>query len=287
MPQRPTLEALVARVSELVSPPEIHLRLHEVIESPSSTSDDIAEVIMTDPNLSARILKITNSAYYGRRRIETVSRAITLIGTRDLYNIALAINAMRVFEKIPSELVNVPVFWRHSLYTAIISRLLARRARILHPERLFVAGLLHDIGCLVLYSAFPEESRNALLVAQGDETLLAEQERELIGYNHAEVGGELLRLWKIPDTLCNAVAWHHRPLDAPETSIEIPIIAIADALANRSEEGAFSGTGGHATLIDPALWARIGADESLVEDLWEEVDEQFAEAAQALMPGLR
>ena len=287
MPKRPTLQELVGRVSQLVSPPEIHLRLHEVIESPVSTSDSIAEIIMQDPNLSARILKITNSAYYGRRRIETVSRAITLIGTRDLYNIALAINAMRVFEKIPSELVSVPVFWRHSLYTAIIARLLARRARVLHPERLFVAGLLHDIGCLVLYSEFPEESRDALLIADGDETILSEQERSLIGYDHAQVGGELLRLWKIPDTLCNAVAWHHRPLEAPDASIEVPIIAIADSLANRSEEGAFSGVGGHATRIDPAIWARIGADESLVDDLWEDVEEQFAEAAQTLMPGMR
>ncbi len=287
MDQRPSLETLIASVTDLVSPPEVHLRLHEVIESPTSTSDSIAQIIMQDPNLSARILKITNSAYYGKRKIETVSRAITLIGTRELYNIALAINAMKVFEKIPSELVNVSVFWRHSIYTAIIARLLARRCRILHPERLFVAGLLHDIGCLVLYSNFPEESRDALLIANGDEDILAQQEEELIGYDHAMVGGELLKLWRLPETIAQAVSSHHDLSRAEPDSIEATIVFIANALANRTEEGSFSEFGSYATNIEPEVWARIGLSEDVVEELWDSVYEQFAETAQILLPASR
>ncbi len=286
MNQRPSLQQLIQSVGDLVSPPEVHFRLTEVIESPNSSSDTIADIIMQDPNLSSRILRVTNSAYYGKRQIETVSRAITLIGTRDLYNIALAVNAIKVFEKIPSELVNVSVFWRHSLYTAIIARLLARHCRILHPERLFVAGLLHDIGCLVLYSKFPDESREALLIANGDESILALQEKELIGYDHARVGSELLKLWRLPDTLCTAVAAHHNLVHAPADSLEPVIVYIANILANRTEEGCFSEYGAYATPIEPAVWERIGLSEAIVDDLWEAIQEQFTETAQILLPGM-
>jgi putative nucleotidyltransferase with HDIG domain len=284
MNERPSLKELIGTVSELVSPPEVHIRLTEVIESPTSTADSIAEIIMQDPNLTARVLKITNSAFYGSRKIETVSRAITLIGTRDLYNIALAVNAVKVFEKIPAELVNVSIFWRHSLYTAIIARLLAKRCRILHPERLFVAGLLHDIGCLVLYSQFPDESRDALLIAHGDEDILARQEQELIGYDHASVGAELLRLWKLPETLCASVDAHHDLSRAAPDSMESAIILIANALANRTEEGCFSESGAYAAHITPEAWARLGLDESVIDDMAEQVDEQFAETARILLP---
>jgi putative nucleotidyltransferase with HDIG domain len=284
MNERPSLKQLIGSVSELVSPPEVHIRLTEVIESPISSSDSIAEIIMQDPNLSARVLKITNSAFYGSRKIETVSRAITLIGTRDLYNIALAVNAVKVFDKIPSELVNVSVFWRHSLYTAIIARLLAKRCRILHPERLFVAGLLHDIGCLVLYSQFPDESRDALLIANGDEDILANQELELIGYDHASVGAELLRLWKLPETLCISIEAHHELSRAPQDSMEAAIVMIANALANRTEEGCFSETGSYAAPVSPDAWARIGLDETVIDELAEQIDEQFTETAKILLP---
>lgn len=286
-PQRPErrvrdIDQLVSSVSYLVSPPEIHFRLEEVLESPHAGWQDMADVVSQDPNLSARLLKLANSAFHGRRNIETLSRAVALLGTRVLYDLAVGVAALGVFQKIPVGLVDVSVFWRHSLYTAIIAKLLARRCNVLHPERLFVAGLLHDVGCLVLYMTHPEEMREALLIAKGDEELIARKEQELLGFDHAEVGARLLQVWKLPESTTEAIRHHHNPAAAPDLTLDIAIVHLASVLANRVDEGSFSGEAGFAAPLDPATLALTGLSEDVADTLWANVDAEFNQAVDVL-----
>ncbi|MEM7253887.1 MAG: HDOD domain-containing protein, partial [Pseudomonadota bacterium] len=183
---------MVDEVSALVSPPDICLRIFELLQSPDSSAREIGDVISQDPNLTARLLKVVNSPFYGvGRRVDTVSRAIAIVGIRDLYNLVVAVSAVNRFSHIAIDLVNMDTFWRHSLFTALLSRALAKRAGILHPERLFVAGLLHEIGALVLYHKMPRLAQEHLLLAGGDEAVIFEQEYEQLGFTHAELGAML------------------------------------------------------------------------------------------------
>jgi putative nucleotidyltransferase with HDIG domain len=252
----------VKDIAGLVSPPEVCLKLLDLVDSPKSTAHDIGEVIGSDPNLSARLLKLVNSSFYNYSgRIDTLSRAIAIVGTRELYSLAISVSAVRAFSKIPAQLINMDTFWRHSLYSGIIARYLAKRCGILHPERLFVAGLLHDIGELVLFARAPEKTRDLMLMAEGDENVLAYAERQEFGFNHADLGALLATLWKLPDTLGEAIACHHTPFEAVCSKQQAAIVKIADILADRSSLGALFESRprqGSPLEIDNNLWRVTG-----------------------------
>lgn len=282
----PAPSALVKDVSGLVSPPDVCLRVFELLQSPDSSARDIGDVIAQDPNLTARLLKIVNSPFYNfSRRIDTVSRAIAVIGVRDLYNLVVAISAVRSFSNISSELVNMDTFWRHSLFTALLARAFAKDCGILHPERMFVAGLLHDIGSLVMYHRLPEFSRDVLLVSAGNEAAVYDAEHEELGFAHPELGALLLDVWNIPDALQDAVRFHHCPQQATGESVrESAIVHVAEALANQSDLGGFSEeTVGYEPLR--AAWEALNIDpESLdLESILGNAGLEFTETAGALL----
>jgi len=249
-------------VAGLVSPPEVCIRLLDLVDSPKSSAHEIGEVISSDPNLGARLLKLVNSSFYNYSgRIETLSRAIAIVGTRELYSLAISVSAVRAFSKIPAQIINMDTFWRHSLFCGIIARYLAKRCGVLHPERLFVAGLLHDIGALVLFARAAEKARDLMLMAEGDENTLAYAERQEFGFDHAELGGMLATLWKLPDSLVEAISCHHNPLDAVCSKQQAAIVKIADILADRSELGALfesRARQGSPLKIDKSLWQATG-----------------------------
>jgi HD-like signal output (HDOD) protein len=249
-------------VSGLVSPPEVCVQLLDLVDSPTSTAHQIGEVIASDPNLSARLLKLVNSSFYNYSgRIDTLSRAIAIVGTRELYSLAVSVSAIRAFSKIPVEVINMDTFWRHSLLCAIIARGLGRRCGVLHPERLFVAGLLHEIGALVMFARAPEKSRELLMAAEGDEQTLAYAERREFGFHHADLGGLLAAMWKLPDSLAEAISCHHDPMEAVCSKQQAALVRIADMLADRSELGALFPPLPYRDEpldIDKALWRLTG-----------------------------
>ncbi len=278
-------KAWVADASDLVSPPDICVRLLELVEAPDTSAGDIGSVLTQDPNLTARLLRIVNSSYYNfPSRIDTVSRAVTVVGIRELYSLVLAVSAVQVFTRIPAQLVNMDTFWRHSIYCGLIARGLARRLRILHPERLFIAGLLHDIGSLLIYQRVPERARDLLLTAEGDEQILYEAEVKTLGFSHADLGGLMMELWKLPVPLQEAVRFHHSPADADEGKLEAAIVHIAEVLANRSEIGSFCEEPSDTAAVQPEAWAALGMAESDldVDELIGEAGLQFTESATIL-----
>jgi len=280
------VQDIVADVTTLVSPPDIWVRIHEVVRNPKSSTSDVAGITMQDPALTANILKIVNSAFYNfPKKIDTVSRAITVIGMDDLFSLVTAITAANVFSNIPSTISRPEVFWRHSLSTGIISRRLARECRVLNGERLYVAGLLHDIGSLVLYSKFPDQATEALMAANGDEEVIYQVEKELFGYTHADIGAELLRLWRLPDTLVEAVAWHHEPARATQGTIDAAIVHIANVAANRRAVGSFVGEGeSYETQPDPIAWTITGLDPAILDTIGEDLEEELHAALSILKP---
>lgn len=223
-------EDLVKGTLRLLSPPDVFIKLSRMVDDPSCSAGALARTIMGDPVLSARLLRLANSPFYGfPSRIDTIGRAVTVIGTRALRDLVLAVSAPGIFAKMP--ILDMRAFWEHSLRSAALARLLASRCRLAEPESLFAAGLLHDVGQLIILAKLPEIGRETRWRALDCGVALHLVEQEVIGFDHAEVGGELLRQWQLPRSLWEAVACHHRPAVARDR-LTAAIICLADTLAH-------------------------------------------------------
>ncbi len=277
---------LVNDTLELVSLPSAVMRAMELLNHPDSSASDIGEIIAEDPALTTRLLKIVNSAFYGfPSRIDTVSRAITIVGTLELTDLVVGSSAIDVFAKLPDPLVNLQSFWEHSLYTGIVARLLSRHLRAPNTERCFIMGLLHDIGSLVMYQQQPELSRRALEAARDKSLPLPSAERDIFGFDHGEVGAQLMRCWNLPAGFLETARYHHQPSAAECYRLETATIHLADVISGMAH-GTASGTG-QAAALEPGAWELAGLTVDIMEPVVAEADAQFQEACAALLPRSR
>jgi HD-like signal output (HDOD) protein len=229
--------SLVRNEAQLASYPDIYFRIKEVLDSPVSSARHIAEVVSTDPNLSMRLLRLVNSSFYGfPYPIESIPRAVTIIGSRELTNLALAVSTMSIFQGVPEEYVEMRSFWEHSLACGVIARILANLRRFPEEERFFLAGLFHDAGKLVLYRKKPRVMTALLAFSRHEKLPMFEVEDRILGFNHAYVGGLLLKEWNIPLTLQHLVQVHHSP-DVLAFSPEAAVVHVADVLAGAMRWG--------------------------------------------------
>lgn len=281
------LQSLVENSTPLVSPPHVWVKMNELIGNDQSTAQDMATVIQHDPALTAQILKVVNSAYYNLpRKIDTVSRAIAVIGTNDLYNLATALSAAKVFSNIPCHMTTPDDFWKHAIATGVLAKKLAKRCNVLGTERLYVAGLLHDIGSLVLYSQHAELANEVLMIANGDEEVVHEAEMDMLGFSHAEVGSALMQHWHMPESLLNAIHFHHSPMLAPDINLDAAILYLANYLANSHPESAFmSSPAVNPSALDNRIWKIVDLGDEIIEDLMQEFKQDFSEALSIMMPG--
>lgn len=203
------LNELVRQAGRLYSLPDICLRLQELIARQASVLE-IADLIALDPALTARLLRLANSSFYNfPAQVESVSRAVRLIGTNELYNLALATSAVAAFQRVPRELMDMDKFWEHSVYTGLIARGLGRRSGFRQGERLFAAGLLHNIGLLVLLEQAPSEC--AALLQQAEGGIRPDLEQTHFGFRAADLGHALMTLWRLPTSLTEVVRHQHEP----------------------------------------------------------------------------
>ncbi|PUB80946.1 MAG: phosphohydrolase, partial [gamma proteobacterium symbiont of Ctena orbiculata] len=189
-------------------------------------------------------------------QVDTISRAVTIAGTHELQNLVLATTAVRSFTGIPESLVNMDDYWRHAVTTGVMSQMLARQSNALHSERLFVAGMLHDVGRLVIYLTLPDQAIEIMEITSGDEWILAEVEQQVLGFNHMDVGAALMKSWHLPESLISVAKNHHRPTHATEAKIDVAIVHIALAIAR----GEMSGLSMEEMLwaIEPYVWDATG-----------------------------
>ncbi len=232
-----TPQDLVTRNVRLVSLPEVCMQVQALADSSHTTAEDIAEVVSKDTALTTRLLKLVNSAYFSLpRKIDTVSRAVNMIGMRELRNLTLAASAAEVFSRIPANLIDMANFWQHSVYTGLLARNLAQCCNVLHSERLFTAGLLHDVGRLLMLMKLPDETAQAESLRLQSKRDICELEEDLVGFSHAEVGAALLQHWNMPENLCASVRYHHAPDQADDAHLEAAIVHIADKVTHAAQE---------------------------------------------------
>lgn len=270
-------EAIVKKVLKVASLPEVFIKVEEVLNNPHSSSDHLKRIIDEDPALTARLLRLANSAYYGfHAKVESVSQAITILGTQQLRELVLACSVLKVFSNISDEQISMESYWRHSIACGLVARSLASLRYENNVEHYFVAGLLHDIGRLVLLMERPHLVSEIFEQANEEKEMLFVVERQHLGFNHAQLGGLLLKNWKLSSRLVEAVSFHHRPKGAKNFPIDAAIVHIADHIANALEMG--SSGEQFVPKLNPDAWDLLELDVDCLDQVIETLDQQYNDA---------
>lgn len=280
-----TLEWLIEKTRTVYSLPFFYERLSEAISHPRSSIGDIAKIIIEDQGLTARILRLANSPMFGYySKVDSITKAVTIIGTQQLRDLALASSVMDVFKGIPEDLINMADFWRHSIACGIIARAFATCLRENNVERFFVAGILHDVGQLILCTAVPDTAARIMHLSRENEQLFFETERKELGFDHAELGGALLHSWKIPSNIHEPVSFHHHPHNETSSySFEAGVIHVADIICQAFQWGS-SGEWCVPPLEDRA-WKRLGLPTSMLSIILKQSEQQIEETFAILVEG--
>ncbi len=275
-------QELVDGVVDLISLPEVYLRIRALMLDDKSRLEEFAEVVRTDPNLVAGVLRIVNSAYFGfAGKIGTISRALNFIGIWQLHNLVLGVSAVKSFSGISNNIIDMPTFWLRSVHCGVLSQLFAKACKLRESEKLFVVGLLHEIGHLILYKVLPEESSEVISVAQQDQRPLFQVETEHFGFHYGLVGKQLMQAWGLPDDFLEITECHPEPATAPNCALEASIVHIADI---------FSQSGNSAVdpeqlieMVDPRAWEATGLSYEQIEPLFGEAMQQSAELIKVIL----
>jgi HD-like signal output (HDOD) protein len=268
---------------QLPEVPSLIYELNEIIADPLSSAGDIGRVVSKSPSLAALLLKIVNSAFYGfRSKIDSISRAVTLIGSKEVSHLALGITIMETFRSIPRHVIDVSSFLEHNLACGIVSRIIAAHANIAHTEQMFVSGMLHDIGRLVLCKYFPQLALQTFATASREQCPLMKVEQELLGCTHAHLGKKLLHKWKLPYSLENNVAYHHHPSAAP-----YPECAATIQMADMIVHGLGVGMSGETMIptFDVKAWSRVNLPVSAFPSIFNQSSHQLETFREVLRRG--
>jgi HD-like signal output (HDOD) protein len=266
---------------ELGSPPLVYRRIVDVINHPRGGAGDVANVIREDTALTARLLKLVNSAFFAfPKKIDTVSQAVSVVGMSQVRDLSLATSVTDLFKNVPPEVLDVDRFWKHGLACGSAARVIAGLRGEANVERFFVAGVLHDVGRLVLVLRAPEEVTNMIQLARERGAMLFETERERIGTDHARLGGALMERWSMPEALREAVGLHHEPNKAERFPVEAATVHMADILANALEMG--SSGEQFVPQVSAGAWTRLGLAPDMLDFAVEELDRQYAASVHLL-----
>lgn len=280
-----TPRKLVARAETISSLPTVHLRLNEVVNDPRSSNRDVANVIAEDPGLTARLLRIANSAFFGYpSKVDTITRAVTVIGTKQLRDLALATSVIEMFDSGSEDVVSMESFWRHSIACAVTARVLATYRREINVEHFFVAGLLHDVGRMVMFKQIPDLCRETMDACAADDLLMYQAERDMLGFDHADVGAVLLEQWQLPPSLVKAIEFHHRPAKVAGTgeyAITAAVVHVADVITNAMVYG--SSGERFVPPLEDAAWQQLNLPETVLYATLKQLEHQYEDAVSLIL----
>ncbi|MEZ6036620.1 MAG: HDOD domain-containing protein [Planctomycetota bacterium] len=271
--------SLVNSTIDLPTMPEVLVRLNEVLANPDTSAGDVAKVIATDPAVSANILRIVNSAYYGLQvRVSSVSLAISVMGFNMTKKVALKAAVFSAFGKRREKIQHFDpsAFWRHAVYAGVAARALASGSPVfedMHPEDAYVAGLLHDIGKILLMEKMAPRYLAMLRKSVQSGHPEFEQEMEDFGFTHADVGSVLAIKWSLPEDLAIAIRYHHAPSRDPFHRSLSSLIHLADQLAWNAQVPSTIGT--RVGPMEHGVYDAIGLSPEQVEELLPQVQEDF------------
>lgn len=228
-----TLADIVERTSDLPALSNAVFAVMREADSPNASADSMAKALGSDPSLTAQVLRLANSSFYGMpRRVASVPHAVVVLGMRAVRNLALVSATYPWLKKPVSGYALGPgELWAHCLATAVGASLVAERTRKVDPETAFTAGLLHDVGKIAMSIWLDRKLAAMLRIAEIEEVTFDTVERRVLGYDHTEVGAHLAVRWNLPDDLVAAIRYHHSPDDADPTRPLVDCVHLGDYLS--------------------------------------------------------
>ena len=270
----------------LISLPDVYWRLKEILPSRDYSIRDIGQIIMYDPGLTVRLLRIVNSAYFGfSSKIETVNHALSILGVRQIEELILTTSVANTFGSYECEQLDMSQFWRGSVYRAITARELAGVCNLMDGERMFVAGLLSGIGHLVMYQSIPQLAHQAKQQAEQTGESLYQVEREVIGFDHVQVAARLMENWKLPDSLIGMIKNHLQVDTNASYLLETSIAHIAAIFGNAYV--ASEPLKQALSAVDSYAWGRTGLNIKRCEASNAVVEQQLGSVVNLMFPNLK
>lgn len=239
----PKLEARFATlggIPEVPTLPDLYVRIRELVNSPSGNSQKIADIIAKDPSLVMKVIKTVNSPAYGlRQKVAKLDQAVTLLGFAEISNLVLAATVIKQFPVKPGDrLLNLKKFWEHSIGVAVMARVIMRYCRKIfgtNAEEAFISGLIHDVGKLIMYQAFPNEFTDAMNLCRTEQLTLVLAEERVFGFTHQDMGAFIADEWGFSRNMVKSIELHNSPfiLDTDDESfVFVSLIHVANLLSH-------------------------------------------------------
>ena len=273
----PDLNRIIAGIDDLPTLPRTVLKITELVNDPKSSAKDLARVITDDQILTARLLKLVNSSFYGLpQRISTVTGAIVLIGFDAIRNLLLTTSVFDLFTgRNKKEQQKQEQLWDHSLGCAVGAKVIGNYLRYDNLEELFVAGLLHDIGKIVEMMFQSEKFSKVAAAIRRENILMIRAEIRILGYTHAEIGKLLAEKWNLPSKLVQIIAHHHQPTDAGSFAMEAAIVHLADIFCRALNMG--SGGDNKIPPLDRFAWECLKIQTNAIEGIMQTMHDEYGD----------
>ncbi len=269
---------LVDRVHDLPTLPVVIGRINAEMARESLTSGSLGAIISEDASLASMVLRLANSAYYGLvKQVDSVERAITVLGMDAVRNMAMGVSAFSLFKKDPTGVMDIDGLWRHTLGCAVAGGRLLRGVGL--EDKGFLSGLLHDLGKIIIANILSDETIMVLGVMADTGQRKSEVEREVFGFDHARVGGLLADKWHFPEVYSRAIRFHHDPSrlsekkSDPETRTVLAAVHVANKMAKLLGLG--RSTDPATDQVDPGYWKKLGLDKSTLKAMGGEIEKEF------------
>ncbi|HOO38243.1 MAG TPA: HDOD domain-containing protein [Deltaproteobacteria bacterium] len=258
------LKAITKRIQTLPSLPQVVQELTKMVESPDVTAKEMGRLISSDQVLSAKVLKLVNSPFYGfPGRISSISHAIILLGFNVIKGVVLSASVFDLMEK------SMVGLWEHSLGAAVVSGTISRSLGLSEPEEISTGALLHDIGKVLVRVSLNEDYEKITFLVDSKGCSFREAEQEVLGVDHGEIGSWLAEEWGLPERLSIPITFHHEPENAPKLQDRVAIVHIADSIVRAFGVG--SGGDGWVGQISPQAWEYVGMDEADLSGLMNQI----------------
>lgn len=268
-------------IEDLPSIPAVIIKLTEAIQDIESSANDVSKIMEEDPAIMTRVLKVVNSAFYSNsfssNPITNVKHAIVRLGFDTVRNIALTTSIFSIFKEDHAQVFNRKAFWKHSICTGIVANVVYgysdRENQKIPQESVALAGLLHDIGKIVMEQYFYDLFTKVLSFGQEKGLPIYLIEHEALGTSHSEIGAWLAKKWKLNADLVACIEYHHDPMAAPEEYRDmVGLVHIADYICNLKKLGQSGNV--KPPEFNQQVWEHLGLDVSMIDKIMEVVDQE-------------
>lgn len=269
----------IEKISSIPTLPTVIERITRLLQNPKTSAEEIGKAITTDQALATKVLKLVNSAFYGfPGRISTITHAIVILGFSTIKNVVLTASIFDAFHKKGDETTEFDLeqFWTHSIACGAAAQSIAKFLGSNDKEECFIAGLLHDLGKLIVCQYLPDEFNKALSYTKKKQILFYESEKELFDVTHQEVGSFLTKRWNLPQNLQNAVMFHHSPLPTRDHYTMTAIVHCADIFVRALDYG--NGGDDKIPAMSENVWKSFGLENTSLTTLFDAIRDEIEKA---------